>query len=202
MVAKNICTHSASALKAMVCVSILDFPLSKSKFSVFQNSIRAPLFGWQALCVRNPCAVSSGSSNSVKTCHSRLFALQRLVCSHAAFSLRHRESDVGVEREHESNRRGLQCLLRWSLRHLYQQNLCRQRNECNHYRPGPGSHLLFCGDNVCCRGHGKSVLKRSVLSGSAECSECWSDNELFKHLYRRCLHKPFPVQDKHAAVWS
>jgi len=51
-------------------------------------------------------------------------------------------------------------------------------------------------------GMGKSVLKRGVLSGSPECSDCCSDCELFKHLYRRCLHKPFPVQDKHAAVWE
>src|SRR5664280_425038 len=111
MVAKNNCTYSTFTLKALVCVSIWEFPLSKSEFPDSKNSIRAPQFDWQALCVKHPRAVSSGSSNSVETCHSWFIPLLRLVCSHAAFSLRHRECDVSVERKHESNRRGLQRLL-------------------------------------------------------------------------------------------
>jgi hypothetical protein len=46
--------------------------------------MRAPLFGWQALYIENHCAVSSGSSYSVKTCHYfGFFSLQRLICNNA-----------------------------------------------------------------------------------------------------------------------
>ena len=198
---KNNYPCSTSGLKALVSVSIQEFPLSKSLLRVKKYFMRAVQFGWQTLCRENHCAVSSGSSYSAETCHFfEFFSLQRLVCSYAVFSLRHRQCKVVMERKHGSKRRGLQHLLRWSLRRLHQRDLCWQRNKCNHFRSGPGKHLPYCGDNLYFFGHGKSVLKRGVLPGSPECS-C-SDCDLFKHLYRRCLHKPFPVQYKHAAVWK
>jgi len=56
----------------------------------------------------------------------------------------------------------------------YTNEICAgKRNQCNHFRPGRGSHLLFCGHTYAAFGHGKSVLKRGVLSGSPECSDCW-----------------------------
>jgi len=190
--------HSNAALKVCVSVYILQLLLSQSLLPVFNIIFPAPLSGWQAKCVENSRDVPSGSISSVETRHFGFIPLQRLVCGYAAFSLRNRERDTGMERQHQSNCRGLQRLLRGSQRHLYQQDLCRQHNECNRFRPGPGDHLLFCGDRVCCFGFGKSVLGRSVLPGSFECP----DYELFQHLYRRYLHKLLPVQDKLAVVWN
>jgi hypothetical protein len=192
---KNNYQHSTSALKALVSVSIQESPLSQSLLPVSKNFLRAPLSGWQALCVKNCCAVPSGSSYPVKTCHLGFFSLQHLVCGYAAFSLCHRECNVGVERKHGSKRCGLQCLVRRGQRCLHQRDLCWQRNQCNHFRPGRGNHLLFCGDNVCGFGQGKSVLQRGVLPGSPECSDC----ELFKHLYRCCDYKCAGILHKQAS---
>ena len=104
---KIIINISASVLKALVFVLIQKFPLSQSLSPVSKNFMRAPLYGWQALCVENRCDVPNGSIYSVKTCHFEFHSLQRLVCSYAAFSLRNRECNIGVERMHRSNRCGL-----------------------------------------------------------------------------------------------